>query len=137
MLPRDLLEVEVSQPPDGPFDLTSPYLSMRSIPYYGNWWAEFFIPRCRLPDFRKGQAERDGIDEWSIAKSRPIGKRKRDDETDADASPDAQQSEEEAAGPATKATKEVRMQIVLQSSRIHLMPHIVCTIQRQPAHHAI
>ena len=104
-----LLEVKLSLPPNGPFDIKSPYLSTRRIFWRRAWWVEFFIPKSGLPNFLKGQAERDGIRFFSITKSRPIEKQQKDDETNADASPDVGQSEEAGDRLATTARKEVRM----------------------------
>ena len=109
VLPRALMDIHLSLLPNEPFDINSLYLRKRSIYYYGEWWEEFFIPTYLLPNFLKGQAERDGIRFFSISKSRPIGKQQKDDETNADASPDVGQSEEAGDRLATTARKEVRM----------------------------
>lgn len=106
---RKLLEVKISRPPNGPFDINSPYLSTRTIRLYGAHWVEFFIPKSCLPNFLKGQAGRDGIGSFSIIKSGPKGKRKRDEEANADASPDVGQSEEAADRLSTTARQKVRV----------------------------
>ena len=106
-----LLEVKLSLPPNGPFDIKSPYLSTRRIFWRRAWWVEFFIPESGLPNFLKGQAERDGIERFPIIKSGPIQsrKRKRDDEANADVSTDVGQSEEAGDRLSAKARKKVRM----------------------------
>jgi hypothetical protein len=109
VLPRKLVDITISRPPNVPFDINSPYLSKKDIYYYGDWWEEFFIPISSLPYFLEGQAERDGIQHFSISKSRPIGKQNKDDGTDADAFLDVGQSEEAGDRLATTARKEVRM----------------------------
>jgi hypothetical protein len=108
-LSRKLLEVEISRPPNEPFDIKSPYLSTRRILYYKASWVEFFIPKSCLPNFLKGQADRDGIKSFSIIKSGPLGKRKRGNEANADGFPHVEQSEEAGDRQSTAARKKVRM----------------------------
>lgn len=107
------MEITISYPPNVPFDINSPYLLKKDISYYGALWEEFFIPISSLPYFLEGQAERDGIQHFSISKSRSIDGKQKNDGTDADAFLDTGQSE---AGDrlATTAQKEVWMSNIFQ-----------------------